>query len=808
MDLTRYTFLNGHTFKIVLGKISDISNQYLILEYGIAEKKSASGKTYSVIEMSNTNQFFDSSVTRLLIQDSSTLLFSSIYKDDLVGSVVRYELDKYLLAGIWLNTYAQLNIPSPIFYNVENVMNDLRMMYFGKQSETEILNSIRKNWYDGKYQNDLRIPLIDISKKFADEFSIIDEPRDKDKLLDYISSSKKDQKIGSPSTLSNNFNIVRPDDDESNTNEFFSYFREGNLFLMEKEVTLNFDIGNNFIKSFYYVLVYIDENQNVAKNKLAFYPSLLVKKDSSTYEGYLNVIQADYTRTDEKLFFKAGDFIRQDIQFSIKEKYEIGTIINSKSKYIIIGAYYENFENGVQLIYLSISTSIFTSNNGSTNNATNKKIKKWTESEIDDLAKKKKVSIVSPTKSSYYPKEYLSGDVQISNPFQQQTMAKLSDELDSVRNKNEVLYNAFINVINAINKKIQDKIPQTNSTSKTDLYGISFKSDIVNETIFSGFNLEEALKNGPLGEGIGLDDFILSAYGDSKSETPYKYFTNTDDLIIYCGKLFQVFLELMVMRKVMGTIERQVFFRPVFYNLPLFSQVMSIAVDTRSPLGFVRISWMGVPIYEFSSEVFLREMTNGNFSIEKRLNFHVNIIRQCLNHSYIQRLRYEPLVDFRPNDDLKKSLLMLNPYFTLDYDLLKAIRCSYVIYQVKLINSNQTISYDNTDVQWIDNLKYGNFSEIPEETRMELFTGGGSIKIYDINGNDDKQRFINFLQKYDQISADVFNGAPLPKISVDVEPDDFLSQIDEIDFSDKSLFVDSIVDEVNNLDFDDPDLFN
>jgi hypothetical protein len=38
--------------------------------------------------------------------------------------------------------------------------------------------------------------------------------------------------------------------------------------------------------------------------------------------------------------------------------------------------------------------------------------------------------------------------------------------------------------------------------------------------------------------------------------------------------------------------------------------------------------------------------------------------------------------------------------------------------------------------------------------------------------------------------------------------DDFLSQIDEFDFSDDSLFVDSIMDEVNNLDFDDPDLFN
>ena len=96
----------------------------------------------------------------------------------------------------------------------------------------------------------------------------------------------------------------------------------------------------------------------------------------------------------------------------------------------------------------------------------------------------------------------------------------------------------------------------------------------------------------------------------------------------------------------------------------------------------------------------------------------------------------------------------------------------------------------------------------PEEIRMELFTGGGNIKIYDINGNDDKQRFINFLQKYDQTSLDVFNGAPLPKMPGDAEPDDFMSQIDEIDFSDKSLFVDSIVDEINNLDFDDPDLFN
>ena len=801
MDLTRYTFLNGNSFEIVLGKISDISNQYLILEYRVADKKSASGKTYSVIEMSNTNQFFDSSTTGLFIKDSSAITSSSIYKDDLIGSVVRYELDKYLFSGIWLNTYAQLNIPSPIFYNVENVMNDLRMMYFGKQTETEILNSIRKNWYDGKYQNDLRIPLIDISKKFTDEFSIIDEPRDKEKLLDYISSSKKEKKVESPSTLANNFNIVRPHDDESDTNEFFSYFREGNVFLVQRATIHNFDFNNNYTPVFDYVLVYIDENQNVSNMKLVFYPSLLVKKDNTNYDAYLEMIRADEVALSGNLYFKAGDFIRQDIQFSIKEKYEIGTIINFKSKYIIIGAYYD-INN--ELKYLSVSVSVFSSKFATTTNAMKKKIKTWSESEIDDLAKKKKVSIVSPTKSSYFPKEYLSGDVQISNPFQQQTMAKLSDELDSVRNKNEVLYNAFINVINAINKKIQDKIPQTKSTSKTDLYGISLKSSIVAQGIFSGFNLQDALKDEIIGKGIGADDFILSAFDEKNySPTPYKYFTNTDDLINYCGKLLQLFVELSLLQKDVGGKRGQNFFRPYFYNLPLFTQMLSITVDTRN--SNTPISYQGTTIYDFQGG-FLQKIAN--FSIEKQLSFYVNIIRQCLNMSYIQRLRYELLVDFRPNDDWKKSLIMLNPYFTLDYEFLKAVGCRFVVYKIRTINSNQTISYGDTEVQWIDKLKYNSYIDIPEEIRIETLGDKPIIVLYEEDQPHEKSKLIDLFQKYDQTSLDVFNGAPLPKMPVDAEPDDFMSQIDEIDFTDKSLFVDSIVDEINNLDFDDPDLFN
>ena len=64
------------------------------------------------------------------------------------------------------------------------------------------------------------------------------------------------------------------------------------------------------------------------------------------------------------------------------------------------------------------------------------------------------------------------------------------------------------------------------------------------------------------------------------------------------------------------------------------------------------------------------------------------------------------------------------------------------------------------------------------------------------------------FKEFDKTTLDVFDGLPLPKVEKQTETDDFLSELDTIDFSDPSLFVDSIIDEVNDLDFDDPSLFN
>ena len=113
--------------------------------------QSASGESYLAIDLKSPDLFFDTKYVGLFIRNVDYLLNLRIVSNEKIGSVIRYDYDKYLWIGVWLNTYAQLNIPSPIFFNTENIMNDIRMMYFGKQSEEEIIKSIRDNFYNKKY---------------------------------------------------------------------------------------------------------------------------------------------------------------------------------------------------------------------------------------------------------------------------------------------------------------------------------------------------------------------------------------------------------------------------------------------------------------------------------------------------------------------------------------------------------------------------------------------------------------------------------------------------------------------------------
>jgi len=801
MDLTRYIFQRGIQLEIVLGKISDISNQYLTLEYQISEKKSASGKTYSVIDIRNNSNFFDSASTGLRIRDFAFLSQLQIYQDDLIGSIVRYEYDKYLFMAIWLNTYAQLNIPSPVFFNVENVMNDLRMMYFGKQSEDEILNSIRKNWYDKKYQNDLRIPLIDLSKKFTDEFSIVDEPKEIGKLRDLIFAETEKEEIKSKG-FKGNLSILKNIPFLGVDTSFYKSFKSGNLFLSIASIGQNFGVGNdNLTWTAQYELSFVDENNSLGKKSVTFFPSLLVKKDYDTFQSYVRKIQMGSTHLHSAIWLKAGDYIREDIQFTLNEKYEIGTIILSKSKHVIICASYN--EMG-ELRYISVSTSVFQSDTELSNNGLLKRIKYWTEAEIDELAKKKKVTIVPPTKSCYTPKQFLSEDAETINPFQKQTIAKLSDELEAVRNKNEVLYNAFINVINAVNKKIQTKTPKLPKSAQAEVYGISHNSLTLYDVRrrFPDFDLKSFLKKINNNSQIGEDEFIMSSLEKTNlEEEEVKYFSNPDDLVRTIAKFLMAYAEIKVASTMIDGKQSQSKEEFKLHNLPLFLQMLTFSIETTSN-NFL--------IIQFSENKVVTSLSNYKnilqFSYERQLEFFKNLVRMGLNTKLIERLRLGLFLEFKENDSWKKSLLMLNPYFTLDYELLQTIDCQSIRYPAHNVRLNKFVKYVGLGYQWIPNLIYDSYSDIPQE-KIDKLGYDGTILLYPQSPENDKFMLDEF-KKYDQTSLDVFNGAPLPKIQVESETDDFLSQLDEIDFSDNSLFADSIVDEVNNLDFDDPDLFN
>jgi hypothetical protein len=794
MDLTRYIFQRGNHLEIVLGKISDISNKYLILEYTFDDKKSASGKTYWVIDLKSTNQFFDSKSSGLIIKSFDLSLLPQIHESDYLGSIVRYDYDKYLWVAVWLNTYAQLNIPSPVFFNVENVMNDLRMMYFGKQSEDEILNSIRNNWQSGKYANDLKIPLIDISKKFSDEFSILDEPKDTEKLRNLVLAKSEEKDIKNESEV--DFRIIKKFSYIKPYSSFEKSLRAGNLFLQINSTSQDFNIYNDYmLYGATYTLSFIKGDNTFGNKALYFFPSLLLKKDKKTYDAYFSQIEVNSHSTNNLILLKAGDFIRENIKFTLNEKYEIGTLITSKSEYVIIGAFYDD-ENILR--YVSISTTIFESDKNLSNNATLKKIKYFTEQEIDDLAKKKKVSIVEPLKSSYTPQEELS-DVQISSPFQIQTIAKLSDELDAVRNKNEVLYNAFINVINTINKKIQDKIPKLEKSPQVNLYGMSHNTltyyDIIRKK--PDFDLNLFFNSNNNNFEIIQDEFLMSSIQKQNlGEEKIKYFTNPDDLVAMMGKILLFHLKIISVQLPEVSNSQSAVIE--LYNLPLYLQ--DVRVDFYEYQDSLRIT-IGKHVMNLRASGFqyIRQ-----YSFERQLEFSKNLIRMSLNNAFIERIRLADFIDFEENDSWKKSLIMLKPYFTLDYELLQTIQCTDIAYVIPQTRVQYLISQGSNPYNWISRLKFDDYSSIPQEylDRSKL-----RFVIYPQREEEEKE-FVEYLKKYDQTSADVFNGAPLPQTPIDIETEDFLSQLDEMDFSDESLFVDSIVDEVNNLDFDDPSLFN
>lgn len=793
MDLSKYISKRDSKIEIVLGKISDISNQYLVLSYRYSEKKSASGKIYDVYDISSPNKFFDDSDLKIVGGRELTESFKNfIFTNDQIGSVVRYEYDKYLWVAIWLNTYAQLNIPSPIFYNVENIMNDLRMMYFGKQTEDEILQTIRNNWYSGKYQNDLRTPLVDISKKFTDDFSIVEEPKDTELFRNLISEIREEKKVSEDNQVDDKYLVVKFQKYDHVIEELD--VQPENLFLKVN------NFGNNFSWSTIYdgydsvELVFATQTSIGISfvSSIKYHLSLITSPKQNIYKNYLDEVVLKTKRMDG-YYFKVGDLVNTSIKFALNKKYELGTIIEYKAKFVVIGGF--DIEN--EFNYITINVNAFTKND-LTNKAVNKLIKRFTESEIDVLNKKGKVYIKSPKFSSYNPQAGFSGGVSLVNPFQKQTIMKLGTDLDLLRAKNTLLYDAFVNVINVINKKIESKMPKVEKKSNGELFGFRCGIDGTIKRLES-FNtkllkLQETFPD--------FDSFGFDSFADSGANLPIRYFTNIDDLINYHATLLEVALYYFYDTTLDGSSYSRAFkFYCNIYNLPIFNQQFTINISHGA-------SRMGRTILIYSQKCTYSLNLNGygliqNYSAVERRDFFTNMIRMFLSSNYIHALSLREIFELKDDNAWIKSLKMLNPYFSLNNELLKTIKCDYVNYIIDGIESYRLAN----QLYWHVKSKFDDLWDAPLEIRENANTTR-IFRLYESKEDEDSQieEFKDYVGKFDQTTIDVFEGKPIPK--TEIETDDFLQELDSMDFGDESLFASEVVNELENLDFDDPDLFN
>lgn len=185
MNLQRVTERGGEY--MVLAKLSEFSNQYLCVELSFSTQKINTGEntyalTYKTIEQFKSNRpFFLIDETNLSknIKNNGTLDPFAVKL--LNGDLVSYNGTKYIVLGIVVNTYAQWNLPTPLLFNPNNIVNDYKALFNSRLSDIEINNKINDNFQAGKYDADMIIPLVD-ANNFKESIEVL-EPRPSNDLI-------------------------------------------------------------------------------------------------------------------------------------------------------------------------------------------------------------------------------------------------------------------------------------------------------------------------------------------------------------------------------------------------------------------------------------------------------------------------------------------------------------------------------------------------------------------------------------------------------------------------------------------------
>ena len=183
---------------MVLAKLSEFSNQYLCVELSFSTQQINTGQniyalTYKNIEQFKSNRpFFLIDETNLVnnIKNNGTL--DPFVVKLLNGDLVNYNGNKYVVLGIVVNTYAQWNLPTPLLFNPNNIVNDYKALFNSRMSDIEINNKINDNFQAGKYDSDMIIPLVD-ANDFKETIEVL-EPRPSDDLVKIQISKFTDEK--------------------------------------------------------------------------------------------------------------------------------------------------------------------------------------------------------------------------------------------------------------------------------------------------------------------------------------------------------------------------------------------------------------------------------------------------------------------------------------------------------------------------------------------------------------------------------------------------------------------------------------
>jgi len=173
----------------MLGRVSELSNIYISFIFPIERKLYLDKNKGSYFVNQSTLSSFIQNIKIVIDRDEtdaiSRIADLDMYNEFGVGSEVLFNFRSYVHIGNLLNTYAQMNLPTPILFDPTNLINDYRSLLGSKLKVGEITNKIRKFLSDGKYNDDFTNPLINLagSKREVQEFlEELEPPKTKSEL--------------------------------------------------------------------------------------------------------------------------------------------------------------------------------------------------------------------------------------------------------------------------------------------------------------------------------------------------------------------------------------------------------------------------------------------------------------------------------------------------------------------------------------------------------------------------------------------------------------------------------------------------